>query len=58
MAGANETTTWGPRRSGVELPLDGQAATAAATRTDEGRAVQEQIVGADRVPAHVRIRGR
>ncbi len=34
---------------GVELPLDGQATTTLATRADRGRAVQEQIVGADRV---------
>ncbi len=33
---------------GVQLPLDGQAATP-ATRAEKGRAVQEQIVGADRV---------
>ena len=34
---------------GVELPLDGQATTTPATRADKGRAVQEQIVEADRV---------
>ena len=34
---------------GVELPLDGQATTTPATRAHKGRAVQEQIVGADRV---------
>lgn len=34
---------------GVRLPLDGQATTTPATRVEEGRAVQEQIVGADRV---------
>src|SRR5215472_6395437 len=34
---------------GVELPLPGQAATTPATRGEQGRAVQEQIVGADRV---------
>jgi 4-carboxymuconolactone decarboxylase len=34
---------------GVQLPLDGQAATTPATRAGKGRAVQEQIVGADRV---------
>jgi 4-carboxymuconolactone decarboxylase len=34
---------------GVELPLDGQSATTPATRAERGRAVQEQIVGADRV---------
>lgn len=34
---------------GVELPLDGQAATTPATRAERGRAVQEQIVGAGRV---------
>jgi 4-carboxymuconolactone decarboxylase len=34
---------------GVKLPLDGQATATAATRAEQGRAVQEQIVGADRV---------
>ena len=34
---------------GIELPLDGQSATTPATRAGKGRAVQEQIVGADRV---------
>jgi len=34
---------------GVRLPLDGQAATTPATRAEKGRAVQEQIVGSDRV---------
>ena len=34
---------------GVQLPLDGQATTTPVTRADKGRAVQEQIVGADRV---------
>jgi 4-carboxymuconolactone decarboxylase len=34
---------------GVQLPLDGQAATTPATRAERGRAVQKQIVGADRV---------
>ena len=34
---------------GVPLPLPGQAATTPATRAEHGRAVQEQIVGADRV---------
>jgi 4-carboxymuconolactone decarboxylase len=34
---------------GVRLPLDGQATTTPATRAEQGRAVQEQIVGADRV---------
>ena len=34
---------------GVQLPLDGQAATTPATRAERGRAMQEQIVGADRV---------
>ncbi len=34
---------------GVELPLDGQSATTPATRAERGRAVQEQIAGADRV---------
>ena len=34
---------------GVALPLDGQATTTPVTRAERGRAVQEQIVGADRV---------
>lgn len=34
---------------GVQLPLPGQAVTAPATRAERGRAVQEQIAGADRV---------
>lgn len=34
---------------GVPLPLPGQAATTPAVRAEHGRAVQEQIVGADRV---------
>lgn len=34
---------------GIELPLGGQSATTPATRAERGRAVQEQIVGADRV---------
>jgi 4-carboxymuconolactone decarboxylase len=34
---------------GIQLPLDGQATSAPATRAEKGRAVQEQIVGADRV---------
>lgn len=34
---------------GVPLPLGGQATTTPATRAGQGRAVQEQIVGADRV---------
>ena len=34
---------------GVQLPLDGQASTTPDTRAGRGRAVQEQIVGADRV---------
>jgi 4-carboxymuconolactone decarboxylase len=34
---------------GVRLPLDGQSVTSPATRAEAGRAVQEQIVGADRV---------
>jgi 4-carboxymuconolactone decarboxylase len=34
---------------GVRLPLDGQASTTPATRAEQGRAVQEQIVGPDRV---------
>ena len=33
----------------VRLPLDGQATTTPDTRSGQGRAVQEQIVGADRV---------
>ena len=36
---------------GVELPLPGQSNTAPGTRADKGRAVQEQIAGADRVQA-------
>jgi 4-carboxymuconolactone decarboxylase len=31
------------------LPLSGQAATTTATRSEKGRAIQERIVGADRV---------
>src|SRR5215469_4510161 len=34
---------------GVPLPLDSQATTTPATRAANGRAVQEQIAGADRV---------
>jgi 4-carboxymuconolactone decarboxylase len=34
---------------GVRLPLDGQSATSPATRAEAGRAMQERIVGADRV---------
>ena len=34
---------------GVTLPLDGQSTTTPGTRAEHGRAVQEQIVGADRV---------
>jgi 4-carboxymuconolactone decarboxylase len=34
---------------GIQLPLDGQATTTPGTRAGQGRAVQEQIVGADRV---------
>jgi 4-carboxymuconolactone decarboxylase len=34
---------------GVALPLDGQATTTPATRAEQGRAVQEEIVGANRV---------
>jgi 4-carboxymuconolactone decarboxylase len=34
---------------GVKLPLDGQSTTTPATRAEQGRAVQERIVGADRV---------
>jgi 4-carboxymuconolactone decarboxylase len=34
---------------GVQLPLPGQSTTTPATRTGQGRAVQERIVGADRV---------
>jgi 4-carboxymuconolactone decarboxylase len=37
---------------GIQLPLQGQATTAPDTRAEQGRAVQEQIVGADRV-AHL-----
>lgn len=36
---------------GVKLPLDGQATTATDTRTERGRALQERIVGTDRVAA-------
>jgi 4-carboxymuconolactone decarboxylase len=36
---------------GVELPLAGQSTTAPDNRAEKGRAVQEQIVGADRVQA-------
>jgi alkylhydroperoxidase/carboxymuconolactone decarboxylase family protein YurZ len=36
---------------GVKLPLEGQATTTAETRGEKGRAVQEQIVGVDRVQA-------
>jgi 4-carboxymuconolactone decarboxylase len=34
---------------GIQLPLGGQATTTPATRAERGRAVQEQIAGADRV---------
>jgi len=34
---------------GIQLPLGGQATTTPGTRAGQGRAVQEQIVGADRV---------
>jgi 4-carboxymuconolactone decarboxylase len=34
---------------GVELPLEGQATTVPEDRAEKGRAVQEQIVGPDRV---------
>jgi 4-carboxymuconolactone decarboxylase len=34
---------------GIQLPLPPQATTAPATRAEQGRAVQEQIAGADRV---------
>ena len=34
---------------GIRLPIEGQATTTPATRAEKGRAVQEQIVGADRV---------
>ncbi len=34
---------------GVQLPLPGQSATTPVTRAQQGRAVQEQIAGADRV---------
>ena len=43
---------------GVELPLEGQSTTTPETRAENGLAVQEQIVGADRVAAHVRIGAR
>jgi 4-carboxymuconolactone decarboxylase len=36
---------------GVELPLEGQSTTADTDRAAHGRAVQEQIVGAERVQA-------
>ncbi|MFB4296724.1 carboxymuconolactone decarboxylase family protein [Actinomadura sp. NTSP31] len=36
---------------GVELPLPGQSTTTPQTRAERGRAVQEQIVGADTVKA-------
>jgi 4-carboxymuconolactone decarboxylase len=36
---------------GVQLPLDGQATTTPATRAEKGRAVREQITGADRTEA-------
>jgi 4-carboxymuconolactone decarboxylase len=36
---------------GVELPLQGQSTTTSGDRAEKGRAVQEQIVGADRVGA-------
>jgi len=36
---------------GVQLPLGGQATTTAATRAGKGRAVREQITGADRTEA-------
>jgi 4-carboxymuconolactone decarboxylase len=35
----------------VDLPLESQSTTTPKTRAEEGRAVQEQIVGADRVQA-------
>jgi 4-carboxymuconolactone decarboxylase len=41
----NDTLT----ERGIELPLAGQSATTPATRAARGRAMQEQIVGADRV---------
>ena len=34
---------------GVDLPLEGQATTTPATRLEQGRAVQEQVVGAEAV---------
>ena len=34
---------------GVQLPLPGQSATTSATRAQQGRTVQEQVAGADRV---------
>jgi 4-carboxymuconolactone decarboxylase len=36
---------------GVDLPLPGQSTTTPATRAERGRAVQERVVGADRVAA-------
>jgi 4-carboxymuconolactone decarboxylase len=36
---------------GVQPPLDGQATTTPATRAEKGRAVREQITGADRTEA-------
>jgi 4-carboxymuconolactone decarboxylase len=36
---------------GVELPLEGQSTTTPETRMEQGRAVQEEIVGADGVHA-------
>jgi 4-carboxymuconolactone decarboxylase len=36
---------------GVRLPVDGQATTTPATRAEKGRAVREQITGADRTEA-------
>jgi len=36
---------------GVELPLESQSTTTRETRAERGRAVQEQIVGSDRVQA-------
>jgi len=39
---------------GVGLPLEGQSTTTPESRADKGRAVQEEIVGADRVEAMYR----
>lgn len=36
---------------GVRLPLDGQATSTPATRAEQGRAVQDQVAGAERTKA-------